>query len=89
MFRNLTFYSNKSLTRFVQKITVVMFGMGVFTGFGIMFAGMAFKNNNPEETLKFVGITIVFLLVFTLLYAFMQTKLMPEIEKRLNLRNKI
>lgn len=88
MFSRLTFLSNKSLMRFIQKSSVVLYGMGVFTGIGIMLAGMESKENNPEEALKFIGVTIVFLLAFILLYAFINTKLVPEIEKRLNLRNK-
>jgi len=89
MFRNLTSLSNKSLLRFFQKLSVVLYGIGIVTGFGIVMAGMSSKNNNPEEALKFVAITIVFLLVFILLYTFIQTKLVPEIEKRLNLKNKM
>lgn len=89
MFRNLSFYSNKSLTRIVLKLSVTMFGLGMFIGFGIVMAGMASKGGNPEEALKLVGVTIVFLLTFIFLYVFMQTRVIPEIEKRLNQGNKI
>lgn len=79
MFRNLTFLSNKSLISFIQKVSVVLYGLGLFTGFCIMMAGISSKNNAPEEALIFIGITIVFVLTFILLYAFMQIKLVPEI----------
>lgn len=89
MFRSLSCYSNKSLSRIVLKLSITMFGLGVFIGFGIVMAGMASKSGNPEEALKLVGITIVFLLTFIFLYAFMQTKVISEIEKRLNQKNTI
>lgn len=75
--------------RLIQKLSVTLYAIGVFSGLAITLAGMSSKNNNHEEALKLVGITIVLLLAFILLYAFIQTKLVPEIEKRLNFRNKI
>lgn len=89
MFRGLSFYSNKSLSRLAVKLSVTMFVLAVFTGASIMFAGMASKSGNAEETLKHIGVAIVLLLTFVFLYAFLRTRVMLEIEKRLNLRSKI
>lgn len=89
IFRDLTGASNNTLMLSMQKLSLALFGTGMFTGFSIMMAGMSSKNHDFESTLLLIGIAIFFLLVSILLYTIVRIRVIPEVEKRLNAENKI
>lgn len=89
IFRDLTDASNKTLTLSLQKISLALFGLGLFTGFTIMMAGLSSKNNDPENTLILSGLAIFFLLLSVILYSFVRTRVVTEIEKRLSAGGKL
>ena len=83
IFKDITNWPNKYLLKYIQKLCFVMFGIGLMTGFAIIMAGIASKNNDFDKTMVLIGIALFFLFLLALLYTFVHKKVVPELEKRL------
>jgi len=84
IFRDITSWPNKRLLKQLQRNSFVMFGLGHMTGFAILMAGNASKSNDYENALLLTGIALFFIITTLFLYTFINKKILPELEKRLN-----
>ncbi len=84
IFRDPDGASAKTLTLSLQKISLALFGLSLITGFAIMLAGVSSKNDDPGDALLLCGLALLFLLPSILLYSFVRTRVIPEIEVKLN-----
>ena len=60
-----------------------MYGLGLMSGFAILMAGNASKNNDFENSLLLSGIALFFIIFTLFLHTFIYKKILPELEKRL------
>lgn len=89
IFRDITSWPNKRLLKQLQKNSFVMFGLGLMSGFAILLAGNASKNNDFENALLLSGIALFFIIITLFLHTFVYKKILPELEKRLINEQKI
>jgi hypothetical protein len=84
IFKDIGDRPNKLLLKNIQQMSLGLFCFGMLTGLALILTGVFAKNDNFEKTFIMTGITIFFLLLSILAYTFVNNKLLPEIEKRLN-----
>ena len=86
IYRDISGISNKRLVIITQKITFGLFCIGFSVGMTIVLAGMSAKNNDFEGALILVGIAIFLLSISIVLFVFVRSRLLLEIEERLNIK---
>jgi O-antigen ligase len=72
------------LLKNIQQMSRGLFCLGLSTGLALLMTGISAKNDDFEKTFIMAGITVFFLLLSIFLYTFLNKKLIPEIETRLN-----
>jgi len=84
IFKDTANWPSEYLLKYMKKLYFVMFGIGLMTGIAIIMAGISSKQNDFEETLLLIGIAIFFLFFLAFLYAFINSKIIPELKRRLS-----